>query len=106
MNWTITFWLSCSLVFYCAAEYLSKKWTLTQAHWMAALAVLGYALNALFWFPALKNHGSLAVLGSIYAVAYVLATVAIGWLGFHEAITLRQWVGIGLALVSITLLSL
>ena len=106
MNWTIACWLSCSLLFYSAAEYLSKKWTLTQAHWMAAAAVLGYALNAVYWFPALKNHGSLAVLGSIYAVAYVLSTVAIGWLGFHETINTRQWLGIGLAIVAITLLSL
>lgn len=105
MNWTIAFWLSCSLLFYCAAEYLSKKWALTQANWMAGLAVAGYALNAVCWFPALKNHGSLAVLGSIYAVAYVLGTVAIGWLGFHEIITLRQWLGIGLAIVAIILLS-
>lgn len=105
MNYMTTGWLTCSLICYAIAEYLSKKWVVTQQNWLAALAVVGYACNAVFWFPALKNHGSLTVLGSIYAVCYVLATVVIGMTVFGETVTTRQCLGIVFALIAVSLLS-
>jgi drug/metabolite transporter (DMT)-like permease len=97
--------LGCSMIGYALAEYWSKLWSLAPGRLLACAAVLGYLINVVFWLPALKEHQHLAVLSMIYSLAYCLVSVAIGVLMFHETLSLRQELGIVLALIAIGLMS-
>ena len=92
------------MLFYGAGEYLSKLWSQRPSPLLTILIVSSYSIGALFWLPALRAHGGLAVLTTIFSVAGTLAGVLIGLLIFKEVVTIQHLVGIGLALVSIVLL--
>lgn len=97
--------LGCSMIGYALAEYWSKLWSLTPSWLLAYAAVFGYLINVAFWLPALREHQHLAVLSMIYSLAYCLVSVFIGVMLFHEALSLRQELGIVLALIAIGLMS-
>jgi hypothetical protein len=92
------------LVFYAVGEYLSKLWSLRPSNGLALATVAAYALSALAWLPALRAHGSLTVLTTIFAVCTALAGIVIGLSVFREPVTARQLAGIGFALVALILL--
>jgi multidrug transporter EmrE-like cation transporter len=106
MNLTVWILLLVASLFYTTAEYLSKVWTTRPSLWFGVLITLIYAVPVWFWLPALKRYNSLSILGAIWVAVYVVISVLLGWLVFGEAISTRHWVGIGLALVSIIILSL
>ena len=91
-------------VLYGAGEYFSKLWSQRPSIGMAVLVLASYCVAALCWLPALRAHGSLGILTTIFSVVGTVVGVLIGLLLFHEPISTKQFVGIGLALVSIALL--
>ena len=92
------------MIFYGLGEWSSKAWAMGISRYLFVVAILAYALNAVCWMPALKQHGGLAVLGTIYASLYALITILIGVLVFQEPITIKQWFGIACAIVAVSLL--
>lgn len=97
--------LCCSLVGFSFAEYLSKIYSMRPRLSIAAMACFCYVWNIVFWLPALREHKGLAVLSTIWSMAYTVVSVLIGVLIFQEQFTPKQMVGIVLAFVTIWLLS-
>lgn len=98
-------WTFCSMVFYAIGEWASRKWLQQPLnHWWIALCLSGYAINSIFWLPALKCQGSLSIIGTIYAVLYLAITIFLGYIVFSETITIKQWIGIGFAVLSVIML--
>ncbi len=63
-----------------------------------------YAATAFAWVVAMK-HLKLAILGAFYSVATALLLSIVGIVFFHESLTLRESLGIGLGVLSLLLLS-
>lgn len=91
-------------VFYGAGEYFSKVWSIKPTSAMTALVISCYALSVVAWLPALRAHGSLSILSTIFALIGLLSGAIIGIFVFNEPITTRQYIGIGLAIVATILL--
>jgi len=64
---------------------------------------IAMSFGAYFFYVAL-SRGSGAVVVTATAL-YPLVTLLLSYIILHEALTLRQWAGIGLAVVAIVLLS-
>lgn len=94
-----------AMVFYTLGEWSSKLYANTHRAGYVVLGMLGYGLNALLFFPALKHWNSLSMLGTIWNTLYAVITLVLALGVFHEAITIRQMVGLAFALVAIILLS-
>lgn len=62
-----------------------------------------YAASALMWFFAL-HHITLAQAGIAYSMLTLLALCAIGALYFNEPLYLREYAGIGCALLAMVLM--
>jgi len=97
-------WIIGSMIFYGIGEWSSKAWATGVSKYLFVVAIMAYALNAMCWMPALKQHGGLAILGTIYASLYALITILIGTLIFQEPLTIKQWVGIVFAIIAVSLL--
>ena len=97
-------WLLISALFFALGEYLSKQWGM-QPSWQTTLMVVGaYALGTLTWLPALLHKNQIAVMGTLWLVLAIVATVAIGVFFYHEQLTVLQWTGVVLALISLVIL--
>lgn len=98
-------WLLISAAWFTAGEYASKKWGMAPS-WRFAFFVVGvYAVGTFAWLPALLHKNQIALMGTLWLVLATVATVSVGVFAFHEQLSLVQWVGVGLALVALTLLS-
>lgn len=104
---TANVWLlvALAMLFYAGGEYMSKCYANAPAPGKFALAILLYMLNAMLFLPALNRFNSLSRLGTVWNLAYIMVTLVLAVAVFHEALTVRHWVGIVLALVSVWLLS-
>lgn len=97
-------WLVISAVWFTAGEYASKKWGMAPSWRFAVLVVGVYAIGTLAWLPALLHKNQIALMGTLWLVLATVATVSVGVFIFHEQLSALQWVGVGLALVALTLL--
>lgn len=99
-------WLLVSTTFFAVGEYMSKKWG-TNPSWTLAIEVtVVYAVGAFLWLPSLLNQGKLSIIGTMWALLGAVLTVAIGIFIFREEVTLRQTIGIALAISSLALLGI
>ena len=99
-------WLILSALCFAAGEFFSKKFGLAPG-WMYLLCILGsYMLGTLLWLPAIVQNNQLSIVGAIWSVMSLLATVLIGVIVFSESLNAVAITGICLGLVSIFLLSI
>jgi len=94
-----------SLFFYAGGEYFTKVWSLKPSWSLAVLATVLYTIGAILWLPALRQHGQISALSTVWSCLSIVVCVAIGVFGFSEELTMRQIIGIILALLA-TLLTL
>ena len=95
-----------SLVFFTLGEAASKLWA-KEADWRWAAAVIAcYMVGSCLWLPAILAKNHLTSLGTFWNIGAMICTVFAGAVLFHEQVTLLQWAGIGLALISCVLLSI
>lgn len=99
-------WLLASAVFFAMGEYLSKRWGAHPSWSLTAIVVIVYALGTLSWLPALLHKNQLAIMGTIWLLLAVIATVTIGVFVYREHLTSLQLLGVALALVAMTLLNI
>lgn len=99
------FWLVLSAVFFAAGEFCSKKFALAPKAGWVALILTAYILGTLAWLPAILQKNQLSIVGTIWSVLSLLATVSIGVIIFNEKLNLAGIFGILTAFVSIVLLS-
>ena len=99
-------WLVLSGVFFAAGEFFSKKFALSPRWLMVVYILLMYILGTLAWLPAILQKNQLSIVGAIWSVMSLLATVLIGVLIFGEKLNTIGIIGIITAVVAIVLLSL
>ena len=93
-----------SVAFYAGGEYFSKLWGLAPGAGLMVAALVCYTVSALLWFPALLYRDQLSTVGIDWEVLALCATLLLGFLVFHEAISLKNWIGLILGLVAAWLL--
>lgn len=98
-------WLLLSAVSFAAGEYLSKIWAVKPSWWFATVVTLVYAVGTYLWLPAMLHKNQLSIMGTLYAIISLVTTLGIGFLVFHESISVTQGIGLALAFVSVILLS-
>lgn len=93
-----------SVAFYAGGEYFSKLWGLNPGAGLMLAAVLCYMISVLLWFPALLYRDQLSTVGIDWEVLALCATLILGFFVFHEAISLKNWIGLILGLIAAWLL--
>ena len=99
------FWLVASALFFAVGEFWSKKFALEPKIYYVVFILLAYCVGTLFWLPAIMQKNQLSIVGTIWSVMSLLATVSIGVLIFKEKLSLIGVLGIVFAFISIILLS-
>ena len=99
-------WLIVSALFFAFGEFLSKKFALNPSLMYVLIIVAVYALGTLAWLPAILQKNQLSIVGAIWSVLSLLATVLIGILIFHEQLSFIGILGIIFAFIAVVLLSL
>jgi multidrug transporter EmrE-like cation transporter len=99
-------WLIISALFFACGEFLSKKFALHPSMEYVLIIIIVYSLGTLAWLPAILQKNQLSIVGAIWSVLSLLATVFIGVLIFNEHLSLVGIVGIAFAIIAVTLLSL
>jgi len=100
------FWLIASAIFFAAGEFLSKKFALSPKLFYIVFILIAYCVAELLWLPAILQKNQLSVVGTMWSVMGLLATILIGLLVFKEKLSLVGSLGIIFAFISIVLLSL
>ena len=100
------YWLVLSALFFAFGEFLSKKFALSPKITLVFLIILVYSLGTLAWLPAILQKNQLSIVGTIWSVMSLLATVLIGVLIFGEKLNMTGIFGILTAIISIILLSI
>ncbi len=110
MNFILTIpamiWLIASAIFFAFGEFLSKKFALAPSFGYVVTIVIVYAIGTLAWLPAILQKNQLSIVGAIWSVLSLMATVLIGVLIFKESLSLIGILGIIFAVVAVALLSL
>ena len=99
-------WLVLSALFFAFGEYLSKKFALAPSFSYVALIVGIYALGTLAWLPAILQKNQLSIVGAIWSIMSLVATVLIGVIIFGEHLNALAITGLVLGFLAILLLSL
>jgi transporter family protein len=81
-----------------------KPATDTKGLMYAVLTGTAYGIGCLFYFVA-ASKGKIITVVTLTAL-YPLITILLAYFVLKEAVTLKQWIGIALALVSILLMSI
>jgi multidrug transporter EmrE-like cation transporter len=100
------FWLILSALFFAAGEFFSKKFALNPKLNFVALILAAYILGTLAWLPAILQKNQLSIVGTIWSVLSLLATLGIGIIIFNEKLSWIGIIGIITAFISIILLSI
>lgn len=98
-------WITASAIAFAFGEYFSKYYALWH-HWTDLVVLFAcYNVGVACWLPAINETKELAIIGSIWSVMSLAATVLIGVFFFNERVDVYHWVGIVLAALSVTLLA-
>ncbi len=83
---------------------ISNGWLALKDPWMIAVLLL-YLAQVVFFVYVFANGWNLGIVGNLQMVFYSIGVVLLGMLFFGESITLRQGVGIALALIGVILMN-
>lgn len=99
-------WIVLSALCFAMGEYFSKKFGLAPG-WIYFACVMGsYMLGTILWLPAIVQNNQLSIVGAIWSVMSLLATVLIGVLIFGEDLNTLAITGLVLGFFAVLLLSL
>jgi multidrug transporter EmrE-like cation transporter len=99
-------WLIGSAIFFAFGEFLSKKFALAPSLYYVIIILIVYSLGVLAWLPAILEKNQLSIVGAIWSVLSLLATILIGLLIFKEKLNAIGIIGIIFALIAVALLSM
>jgi len=86
-------------------EYFSKKFAINPRLGTVGLILCAYALGTIAWLPAILQKNQLSIVGVIWSVLSLMATVLIGVIIFSEKLNYISIAGILAAIISIVLLT-
>jgi uncharacterized membrane protein len=96
LSWT-TFGLLLSIQFVLAAgDVLAKRQNVVWA-------LLFWFVGCLLWIPTFRAPGFTRLIGAADALGLVVIVLA-GRIFLHEVLSVREWVGIGLALAALVMM--
>jgi uncharacterized membrane protein (UPF0127 family)/multidrug transporter EmrE-like cation transporter len=98
-------WLVLSALSFAVGEFLSKKFALDPKISYILLILTAYCIGTLFWLPAILQKNQLSIVGTMWSVMSLLATVLIGVVIFKEHLSRTIIIGIVLAFLAIVFLS-
>lgn len=104
LNWLLLTVMAFNLFFSTLGDVSAKLWGVTtNPKWL----YFGFFINIMtvLTFMVVIRLGGLAIATAVVLLLTILINTIIGFAIFGEALSLSQWVGIGLALVAIALLS-
>ncbi len=99
-------WLVLSAGFFAVGEFLSKKFALAPSFLYVVVIIGTYTLGTLAWLPAILQKNQLSIVGAIWSVLSLIATVLIGVLIFGEQLNGIGITGIIFGAIAIALLSI
>ncbi len=99
-------WLVVSALFFAVGEFLSKKFALAPKVSWIIFILIAYILGTLAWLPAILQKNQLSIVGTIWSVLSLLATVSIGVIIFNEKLSTVGVAGVIIAFIAIILLSI
>ena len=108
MKLWVWIWIGISILFEVAGDYFVKTAANAlgeNSKWLWVITLLFYNLMLISWMFAMQNSKQLTIPGVCWLVACQLVLVFLGLCVFHEQVTLHQKIGIGLSILSVTLLS-
>jgi multidrug transporter EmrE-like cation transporter len=91
--------------FFILCDSLSANWAKAGSRISLAIVVI-LSPTAYLLFGFLVNRVNLAVAGSLVNLMIMIGAVLVGIFYFKERVTSVQWVGIGLGMVAILILTL
>ncbi len=89
------------------ADFLIKKATLVKGNYsvlLMVIAVILYGLSPIGWYWVMTKYKLLSI-GAIYSVLTVVLLTIIGLVFFNEKVSVREVIGLCLAVVSLILLT-
>ncbi len=104
MNWLLITVIALNLAFSTLSDITAKYWGITNSNlWL----YIGLILNipTVFFYMSAIRLGGLAITIPIVLLLTIIISVALGYLMFHETVTGSQWLGIGIGIISILLIS-
>ena len=99
-------WLIISALFFAFGEFLSKKFALAPSFSYVVSIMFVYSLGVMSWLPAILQKNHLSIVGAMWSVLSLVATILIGTIVFDEKLSGIAVIGLALAIVSVFLLSL
>lgn len=99
-------WLLLSAILFAFGEFLSKKFALAPSVSMVGAVLVVYILGTLAWLPAILAKNQLSIVGAMWSLLSLIATILIGIVIFNEKLSTMGIVGLVLGLISVALLSL
>lgn len=99
-------WLIISAVLFAIGEFLSKKFAMNPSWSYVIVTIIFYLFGSLTWLPAILQKNQLSVVGAIWAVLTLVATILIGVVIFNEHLSVVGIIGVCFAIIAVALLSL
>jgi multidrug transporter EmrE-like cation transporter len=99
-------WLVISAIFFAVVEFFSKKFALSPKFSFIILIVVLDIFCVLTWLPVILQKNSLSIVGVMWSVLSLVATVLMGVLIFGEKISFIGTLGLISSFISIILLSI
>ena len=96
--------LSVSALGIITGDYFAKFWSINQRTIFVVLAICGYAVSSFFYIPTLLKQG-LVITSLIWSLLAIIGFMFVGLYLFHETLTPMQWVGVGVGIISLIILS-
>jgi len=87
-----------------SGDLFAKTWSTNQKPIFFALAILGYAVSALFYVPTLLRD-SLIITSIIWSLLSIIGFLIIGLVIFHETLTPTQTVGVVIGVIALLVLA-
>ena len=80
-------------------------WAITRDIMPLVAMFISYDVGVILWLPAILQKNHLAIVGTIWSLMSLIATVAIGVIIFKEKLSIYGWLGIILALIATAILA-
>ena len=103
----IVMWLLISIAFEGGGDYFVKRWSLdVTSVKMFMYSIVFYNLMLLSWMVVIWNSKEISIVGTIWLLLGHGCLIMVGAGIFHEPLTITQWCGIGLAAISLVLMTI
>ena len=104
MSWQLA--LGCLIAFELLADIMAKEFQGNPSYWpFAVMALLFYVFANSFWLLSLRQGATLSIGATIFSVASAALAVFVGVYLYKETVSVHQWIGIGLGVVSLMLVT-